>query len=411
MKIFISYRRKDSGREIGRIRDRLKQEFGEDSVFRDLVDIHGGVDFREVLHRETHGCTIMLVIIGPDWASITNVKTGQKRLFEEMDYTRIEVETGLKRLAEGTIAVFPVLVQEATMPSPAELPPSICDLANQNAISIHDDPYFDFDMNRLIQDINALNFEIYDRKPFEPETIYVPEGRFLMGSPEGKGFPAYESPQSTVDLPAYWIGKFPVTNLQFQEFVKETLFNTTNLGWEGKTAPKGKENHPINRVTWSEALAYCNWLSEKTKRSYSLPTESQWEKACCGGNHSLYPWGEEFDSARCNHGNSNIAAVDAYPMQSVYGYDFVGNIRQWTRTLWGEDPAKPEFTYSEPWNDDDGRNELSATSEIRRVVRGAALEDDRSLLRCSARLSQAPTDRSFAGHRCGFRVVMTKNKR
>ena len=94
MKIFISYRRKDSAREIGRIRDRLKAAFGEQNVFRDLVDIPSGVDFRTVLERETNDCDVMLVIIGPLWAGITDDE-GNKRLFNAMDWTRIEVETGL----------------------------------------------------------------------------------------------------------------------------------------------------------------------------------------------------------------------------------------------------------------------------------------------------------------------------
>ena len=72
MKIFISYRRADSTYLIGRIKDRLTEEFGEGSVFRDLDDIHGGEDFRTVLEKETNGCNVMLVIIGPQWAGITD---------------------------------------------------------------------------------------------------------------------------------------------------------------------------------------------------------------------------------------------------------------------------------------------------------------------------------------------------
>ena len=168
MKIFISYRRKDSGREVGRIRDRLKAEFGEQSVFRDLMDIPSGVDFRTILDRETKSCDVMLVIIGPLWAGIAD-EEGNKRLFKAGDFTRIEVETGLERLEKGTIRVFPVLVQNAAMPSAAELPSSLSQLHNQNAISIHDDPYFDFDMNRLIGDIKKTGFHrLAKLADFEP---------------------------------------------------------------------------------------------------------------------------------------------------------------------------------------------------------------------------------------------------
>jgi hypothetical protein len=88
VKIFISYRRKDSAREVGRIRDRLKAAFGEKSVFRDLVDIPSGVDFRTVLERETKGCEVMLVVFGPLWAGITDAG-GNKRLFKPYDWKRI----------------------------------------------------------------------------------------------------------------------------------------------------------------------------------------------------------------------------------------------------------------------------------------------------------------------------------
>jgi hypothetical protein len=112
MKIFISYRRADSTYLIGRIRDRLMTAFGDQSVFRDLDDIPAGVDFRTALERETNGCKVMLVIIGPQWAGITDNK-GNKRLFNPGDYTRIEVETGLERLKENGTMVIPVLVMNA----------------------------------------------------------------------------------------------------------------------------------------------------------------------------------------------------------------------------------------------------------------------------------------------------------
>src|SRR5215203_1590960 len=154
MKIFISYRRADSGREVGRIRDKLMAAFGEDSTFRDLVDIPAGRDFRTVLEEETNSCNVTLVVIGPQWASITG-QGGNKRLFDPVDFTRIEVETGLRRLATEESIVIPVLVQNAIMPSPSDIPESIATLTYQNAISIHDDPYFDFDMNRLIDAIKG----------------------------------------------------------------------------------------------------------------------------------------------------------------------------------------------------------------------------------------------------------------
>src|SRR5215510_6303465 len=114
MKIFISYRRADSTYLIGRVKDRLMAAFGAQSVFRDLDDIPAGVDFRTVLENETNNCKVMLVMIGPQWASVTDAQ-GKKRLFEPGDYTRIEVETGLRRLEDNQVTVIPVLLMSASM--------------------------------------------------------------------------------------------------------------------------------------------------------------------------------------------------------------------------------------------------------------------------------------------------------
>ncbi|MCI0549489.1 MAG: SUMF1/EgtB/PvdO family nonheme iron enzyme, partial [Anaerolineae bacterium] len=395
MKIFISYRRADSTYLIGRIRDRLMTAFGEQSVFRDLDDIPAGVDFRTVLEKETNGCNIMLVVIGPQWAGIADTK-GNKRLFDPGDYTRIEVETGLKRLTENRATVFPVLVMNAPMPSAQDLPESLSQLTFQNAISIRNDPDFNNDIEKLIRDIRysrGYAEEDISIEHFEPKTIYVAEGPFWMGSPAGEGIPDYETPQHEVSLPAYRIGKYPVTNAEYEVFIHDTgRLVKPSMGWDGQRVPDGHEKHPVAGVTWYEALAYCQWLTEKTGRRYMLPNEAQWEKACRGGNNTIFPWGEEFDPKRSNHGCSTLAAVDAYPAQNEFGgFDFVGNVRQWTCTLWGEKRLTPDPKYTYPWQDD-RRNDLNANRQIRRVVRGSSMKDDRSLLRCSARSGQAPED-------------------
>jgi formylglycine-generating enzyme required for sulfatase activity len=409
MKIFISYRRADSTYLIGRIRDRLMAAFGDQSVFRDLDDIPAGVDFRTVLEKETNDCNVMLVIIGPQWASITDVK-GNKRLFDPGDYTRIEVETGLRHLEKNGTIVIPVLVMNAMMPSAHEIPESLSQLRHQNVISVRNDPDFNNDIERLIRDIRRSRGyaeEDISTFYFEPKTIYVAEGPFWMGSPEGPGIPNYETPQHEVPLAAYRIGKYPITNGQYEEFIHQTRTQVSPvMGWNGQRVPSGLDNHPVTGVTWYEALAYCQWLSEKTGRKYSLPNEAQWEKACRGGTNNTYPWGDEFDSARCNQGHDKVAAVDTYPAQNEYGcFDLVGNVRQWTSTLWGEKRIAPDPEYAYPWKDD-RRNDLNASSQIRRAVRGSSNTDDFRRSRSTARSGQAPDDAGLPGARYSFRVMM-----
>ena len=250
-------------------------------------------------------------------------------------------------------------------------------------------------------------FEATPRDPsFEPEMIYIPAGEFWMGSEAGEDIPAYETPCSKIYLEAYWIGKYPVTHKEYEIFVQKTgRAVAPEAGWDGPDAPPGRENHPVSGVTWTDAAAYCSWLRAKTGRPYTLPSEAQWEKAARGPEGLLYPWGNEWDSNRCNYGRLGSTPVDAYPEgTTIYGcYDMVGNVREWTRTRWGTQEPQPD--YSPPWSDD-ARESMENSSYIMRVYRGGAAVDGLEQLRTTARngyLSDKPGPR---GKRHGFRVAL-----
>ena len=250
------------------------------------------------------------------------------------------------------------------------------------------------------EESNPVIVEEIKPQYFEPVTILIPAGTFLMGSPAGEGIPEYETPQHEVDLPSYRIGKYPVKNAEYEEFISQKkLLVSPVMRWDGQRAPKGRGDYPVTGVTWYEALVYCEWLSEKTSRSYSLPNEAQWEKACRGGMDALYPWGNEFDPDRCNYGD-NSRAQNEYKC-----FYLVGIVRQWTSTLWGEKRIAPDPEFAYPWKDN-RRNNLNANRQIRRVVRGSAMKDPIHLHRCSARSGQPPEDRGLPGARYGFRVAM-----
>ena len=255
---------------------------------------------------------------------------------------------------------------------------------------------------------NSNAFEKINIQYFEPETIFIPSGPFWMGSEERDGIPSHEMPQHEVLLAAYRIGKYPVTNIQYEEFINQSGRQvTSSMGWNGQRVPPGYESHPVAGVTWYDALAYCQWLGEKTGRNYLLPNEAQWEKACRGENKNFYPWGDEFDADLCNQGRTNISPVDAYPAQNEYGcFDLVGNIRQWTCTLWGEKRLAPDPKFAYPWKED-RRNDINASRQVRRVVRGSSMKDDIALLRCTVRSGENPDDAGLPGARHGFRVVMS----
>ena len=409
MRVFISYRRAEDNKSyiVGTIHEKVANVFGKENVFRDTYDIAGGANWREVLDREINSCKVMLVVIGPDWASLAH-PNGEKRLFDPADVTRWEVETGLRRSQEEGMTLIPVLVTGARLPRSDELPGSLQPLLEKNVITLRNYPDLDIDIEKLIHDIRrsrGYGEEDLSLEYFEPKTIYIAKGPFQMGSPAGEGIPSHETPQHPVDLPAYRIGKYPITNSQYEEFIAQTRTKVTPImGWDGQRAPERLKNHPVTGVTWYEARNYCEWLSKATGREYSLPNEAQWEKACRGGDNCLYPWGDEFDPSRCNSGKQQLAPVDAYPAQNEYEcFDLVGNIRQWTITLWGETPSTPDFKY--PWAND-GRDNLNANSQIRRIVRGSSFTEEAQQARCSARSGQFPENAGLLGIRHGFRVVM-----
>lgn len=409
MKIFISYRRAEDNKSylVGHIHERLAAEFGAEDVFRDTYDISGGQEWRSVLERAADECKVMLVVIGPDWSSLSN-SDGRMRLFDPNDVTRWEVETGLKRSREKQGTVIPVLVLEAEQPKKSELPETLWDLLEKNYVRLRNYPDFNHDFEILVRDIRASQgFSSGDipLEHYEPETIYLSAGSFWMGSEIREGIPAYETPQHEVTLPSFRIGKYPVTNIQYEYFISETKVEVPRqLGWDGQRVLKGREQYPVAGVTWYEALAYCEWLSQKTNRPYTLPNEAQWEKASRDGEPCLYPWGNVFDPGRCNQGRESLAPVNHFPPQNGFGfYDMVGNIRQWTCTIWEQGDAAQDSPY--PWKED-GRNNLNANSETPRVLRGSGMKDPPLLHRCSARRGDLPESRGYVGARYGFRVLM-----
>jgi formylglycine-generating enzyme required for sulfatase activity len=258
--------------------------------------------------------------------------------------------------------------------------------------------------NRLLQPPQAAR--PLELQPFEPETLYIPAGKFIMGREPGAGVPAWETPAHEVDLPAYRMGKFPVTNRQFVEYISQTRQPVNpEAGWNGQNPPPEKLDFPVAGVTWYQAVQYCEWLSMKTGREYHLPDEAQWEKAARGTAGSLYPWGNDWQDGQCNSDPNRITSVDAFPPQGPYGcFDLVGNVREWTLSLWGDRRSEPDPDFFYPWKDD-GRNDPNANALMRRIFRGGASADPAEMT-CPARNAYSPDKSGSPGKRHGFRVVL-----
>lgn len=149
--IFVSYRRQDSQSAAGRLSDHLREHLAEVPIFRDVETIEPGVDFVEAIGRALKSCKVLIAVIGPRWATITD-ETGQRRLDDVGDYTRLEIATALKR---NDVRVIPVLVEGAVMPGANALPEDLASLARRNAIELSDKRW-DYDVSQLLNTLRGI---------------------------------------------------------------------------------------------------------------------------------------------------------------------------------------------------------------------------------------------------------------
>lgn len=183
------------------------------------------------------------------------------------------------------------------------------------------------------------------------EMVLIPEGEFIMGGLSGK------ADAHRVSLKEFWMYKFPVTVKQYRQFCDETARQMPpppGWGWI--------DDHPIVNVSWFDALAYAKWAAVR------LPTEAEWEKAGRGTDGRVLPWGNDFDTAKCQsprdkHGFQGTTPVGYFPGNvSPFGCrDMAGNVWQWCSTR-----IAPY-----PYHVDDGREEIATTlPDERRTYRG-----------------------------------------
>jgi hypothetical protein len=196
MKIFISYRRDDSAGYSGRLFDHLAAHFGGRNVFMDIDTIEPGQDFRKVVHDAVGTCDVVLVIIGKHWLNVTDDQ-GRRRLDDPRDWVRVEIATAL---ADQRVRVIPVLVRDAHMPNPEELPEDLRELAWRNAIQLSDHR-FQFDANQLIKVIERAGASGGGKVPaaalWGALLAFAILGLFLLARFRLLSFPFFQAPTST----------------------------------------------------------------------------------------------------------------------------------------------------------------------------------------------------------------------
>jgi len=222
------------------------------------------------------------------------------------------------------------------------------------------------------------------------EMVTVPGGTFIMGGE----WNADEKPRHEVHVDGFRIGKYPVTNGQYAQFVAATGHEPPQH-WRAKTPPRDIWNHQVINVSWYDACAFCDWLSEVRGEKVRLPTEAEWEKAARGTDGREYPWGKDANPNKANYRDSKIGGVSpvgCFPNgQSPYGcLDMAGNVWEWTGSLYKSYPYQP----------DDGRED--PTGDGARTLRGGSWLYNVDYVRCAARFINLPRYRLDY---VGFRVL------
>ena len=169
------------------------------------------------------------------------------------------------------------------------------------------------------------------------EMVAIPGDKFMMGSPEGEG-DEDETPQHEVTVPSFFIGKYPVTQAQYQQVIGS---NPSHF--------KG-DDRPVENVSWDDVVAFCQKLSQQTGKEYRLPTEAEWEYACRARTTTPYYFGETITDKQVNYYTTvgETTVVGQYPPNDFGLCDMHGNVLEWCEDYWHDDYKNAPIDGS-PW--------------------------------------------------------------
>jgi formylglycine-generating enzyme required for sulfatase activity len=254
------------------------------------------------------------------------------------------------------------------------------------------------------------------------ELVYIQEGEFGMGAPEGeRDSSGEEKPRHPVRITRpFWLGKYAVTQEQYQQVTggNPSYFCTTG-GGKDKVPGMATNRFPVDQVSWDDAAAFCEELNrthltrvpEALRRAgyrFGLPTEAQWEYACRAGTKTPFHFGNELNGTQANcDGNhpygttvqgpylQRTCRVGSYAANGFGLYDMHGNVWQWCA-----DYYDPKYYHTSPGNDPFNSKK---DADAHRVVRGGSFGINASACRAAYRGWGLPAERNCNS---GFRVAI-----
>jgi formylglycine-generating enzyme required for sulfatase activity len=224
------------------------------------------------------------------------------------------------------------------------------------------------------------------------EMAAIPGGTFMMGSPENEERRSrYEGPQHQVTIPGFFIGKYQLTQKQYQ-----AIMGSNPSHFKG-------ENRPVERISWNDAVKFCELLSQRTGKKYTLPSEAQWEYACRAGTTTPFYFGETITTDLANYrGNSYASAfkgeyrgqttdVGSFPPNAFGLYDMHGNVWEWCFDDWVDN-----------YNNAPTNGSAVTSSSNYKLLRGGSWITDPDYCRSACRIYSGA---GFVDNSSGFRVV------
>ena len=231
------------------------------------------------------------------------------------------------------------------------------------------------------------------------EFVWIPKGCYTMGSPASEsGRKGNEHPHQ-VCIEGYWLAKYEVTNTQYRMF--KPSHDSGN--YEGNNL--NGDTQPVVNVSWDDAVAYAEWLSQKSGKTFKLPTEAEWEYAARAGTTTARYWGDD-DASLCRHANiadrtSKVAfsgftwaydgCDDGYKVSAPVGrfapnafglYDILGNVMEWTASL-----------YDKAYAGGEKRRAATKDEGGSHVLRGGAWYGHPGIVRSAFRFLSTPDSR------------------